>query len=59
MQSWEIEDICFEQGVAKGEAKIILNMNRNGFSAEQIAKATNEDIEKITAIIEKRDPSLV
>jgi predicted transposase/invertase (TIGR01784 family) len=59
MQSWEIENICFEQGVAKGEEKIILNMNKNGFSAEQIAKATNEDIEKITAIIEKRDPAMV
>jgi hypothetical protein len=58
MQSWEIENICFEQGVAKGEEKIILNMNKNGFSAEQIAKATNEDIEKITAIIEKRDPAM-
>jgi hypothetical protein len=34
-------------------------MNKNGFSAEQIAKATNEDIEKITAIIEKRDPAMV
>jgi predicted transposase/invertase (TIGR01784 family) len=63
MQSWEIEDICFEQGhasgLAEGKAEIILNMKKNGFSAEQIAKATNEDIEKITAILEKREPALV
>jgi hypothetical protein len=59
MQSWEIEKICFEKGHAEGKAEIILNMNKNGFSAEQIAKATNEDIEKITAILEKHEPTLV
>jgi predicted transposase YdaD len=62
MQSWEIENICFEKGETRGKAlgkaEIILNMNKNGFSAEQIAKATNEDIEEITAILEKREPVL-
>jgi predicted transposase/invertase (TIGR01784 family) len=59
MQSWEIEKICFEKGHAECKEEIILNMNKNGFSTEQIAKATNEDIEKITAIIEKHEPALV
>jgi hypothetical protein len=53
----------FEKGEARGKAigkaEIILNMNKNGFSAEQIAEATNEDIEEITAIIEKRELALV
>jgi predicted transposase/invertase (TIGR01784 family) len=59
MQSWEIENICFEKGHAECKEEIILNMNKNGFSTEQIAKATNENIEKITAIIEKREQALV
>ena len=44
-----------EDGIAIGEArektKIILNMYKKGFTAEQIASATDNDIEEVKAII--------
>ncbi len=39
------------RGSAMGEAKIIINMDRKGFTLEQIADATNKDVEEIKAII--------
>lgn len=41
-----------EEGIAIGEARIILNMYKNGFTAEQIAAATDKDIREIEAIVE-------
>ena len=44
-----------EDGIVIGEArektKIILNMYKKGFTAEQIASATDNDIEEVKAII--------
>lgn len=44
-----------EKGIAIGEAKekakIIISMYKNGFTAEQMAAATDNDIEDIAAII--------
>jgi predicted transposase/invertase (TIGR01784 family) len=48
-----------KEGRKEGEAKIILRMNRNGFTAEQIAKATDKDVEEVKAILENREPALV
>jgi predicted transposase/invertase (TIGR01784 family) len=63
MQSWEIEKICFEKGEASGaarnEAKIIISMNKKGYTIEQIADVTEKSTEEIAAIIEKQEPALV
>jgi hypothetical protein len=63
MQSWEIEKICFEKGEASGaarnEAKIIISMNKKGYTIEQIADVTEKSPEEIAAIIEKQEPALV
>ena len=47
-----------EDGIAIGEANIILHMSKNGFTAEQIAKATDKAIEEVKAIIERGEPVL-
>lgn len=47
-----------DRGIAKGESNIILNMYRNGITAEQIATTTSMDLEKVKAIIEKGEPVL-
>ena len=51
-----------EDGIAIGEARekaqIILNMYKNGFTAEQIASATDKDIEEVKAIIAGKEPAL-
>ena len=41
-----------EEGIALGEARIILNMYKNGFTAEQIAAVSDKDIREIEAIVE-------
>ena len=50
-----------EDGIAIGEArkeeKIILNMHNNGFTVEQIAMATDKDIEEVKAIIAGKEPA--
>lgn len=43
-------------GEARGEARIIINMHNNGFTAEQIAAATNKGIEEVKAIIAGKEP---
>jgi SOS response regulatory protein OraA/RecX len=48
----------FERGEAKGEAKIILNLSKKGFTVEQIADVTDKDVEEVKAIIEKRESVL-
>lgn len=47
-----------EKGIAIGEARIIINMHNNGFTAEQIAAATDKDIKDVEAIIEGKEPVL-
>ncbi len=39
-------------GEARGEARIILSMYKNGFSAEQIAEAVDKGLEEVKAILE-------
>ena len=49
-----------ENGIAIGEArkeeKIILNMHNNGFTIEQIAIATDKDVEDVKAVIAGKEP---
>ena len=40
-----------DKGIAIGEARIIISMHNNGFTAEQIAAATDKDIKDIENII--------
>ena len=51
-----------EKGIAIGEArkeeKIILNMHNNGFTVEQIAMATDKNVEEVKAIITGKEPAL-
>jgi hypothetical protein len=56
----DVSVMCnLSQGILeKGEAKIILNMHKNGFTVEQIACATDKEEEEVRAIIEKREPVL-
>lgn len=46
-------------GLAEGEARIILNMHKNGITAEQIATYTGTDIDDVIAIIEGKKAVLV
>ena len=48
-----------EDGIAIGEAGLIMKMYKNGFTAEQIASATDKDIEEVKAIIAEKEPALV
>lgn len=43
-----------EDGIAEGEARIILNMHKNGLTAEQIATYTGTSVDDVIAIIENR-----
>ena len=64
----EVEEMCNlsqgikEDGIAIGEArkeeKIILNMHNNGFTVEQIAMATDKNVEEVKAIIAGKEPAL-
>ena len=47
-----------EDGIASGEAGLIMKMYKNGFTAEQIASATDKDIEEVKAIIAGQEPAL-
>ena len=44
-----------EDGIAIGEARIIINMHNNGFTAQQISAATNKDLKEVEAIIEGKE----
>ena len=48
-----------EDGIAIGEAGLIMKMYKNGFTAEQIASATDKDIEEVKVIIAGKKPALV
>lgn len=41
-------------GLAEGEAGLILKMYKNGFTAEQIAAATDKDIKEVERMITER-----
>ncbi len=60
--SQAIEEKGIEIGKAMGEAaaeaKIIITIHNNGFTAEQIASAINKDIEEVEAIIEGKESVL-
>lgn len=47
-----------EEGIAIGEARIIMSMHTKGFSVEQIAAATDKNIEDIRVIVKGRAPVL-
>ncbi len=44
------------EGEVRGEAKIILKMNRSGMSPENIASITGKNLEEIRAILEGKVP---
>lgn len=44
------------RGEAKGEAKIILTMYKNGLTEEQIAALTNKDLKDVEVIIAGKAP---
>lgn len=48
-----------EDGIAIGEARVIIKMYENGFTAEQIAAATDKGIEEVKGIIRKKELELV
>ncbi len=54
----DVNSMCnLSQGILeKGEAKIILAMYKNGYTVEQIASATDKDIEEVKAIVKKSKP---
>ena len=45
-----------EEGIAIGEARIIINMHNNGFTVQRIADATDKDLKVVEAIIEGKEP---
>lgn len=45
-------------GEARGEAAIVKRMNKNGFTAEQIAVATDKNVEEVEAILAGGEPVL-
>lgn len=48
-----------EKGIAIGEARVIIKMYKNGFTAEQIAAAIDKETEEVKAIIEGEKLELV
>lgn len=48
-----------EKGIAIGEARVVVKMYENGFTAEQIAAAIDKDIEDVKAIIAEKESMLV
>lgn len=58
-----IEEEALERGIgideARGEARLILNLHRKGYTAEQIVDMTDKPMEEVKAIIEKKQALLV
>ena len=53
----DVSVMCnLSQGIK--EEKIILNMHNNGFTVEQIAMATDKNVEEVKAIIAGKEPAL-
>jgi predicted aconitase with swiveling domain len=44
------------RGITVGEAILVKTMNKNGFTAEQIAAATDKDVEEVEAILAGGEP---
>ena len=42
-------------GLQKGQAELIRNMHKNGFTAEQIAAVTDKNIEEVKDILENKN----
>ncbi len=69
----EVDDMCNlsqgikERGIAigraegriEGEARLIMKMHKNGFTAEQIASATDKSIEEVEAILAGKESVLI
>ena len=61
----DVSDMCNlsqgieDKGIAIGEARIIISMYNNGFTAEQIAAATDKDIKDIEIIIRGKELATV
>ena len=57
-----IEERALERGIAVGEARgiavIVKRMNKNGFTAEQIAATTDKAVEEVEAILAGGEPVL-
>ena len=49
--------IGLAEGEKAAEEKIIINMHQKGFTLEQIATATDKDIEEVKVIIETGEPA--
>ena len=45
-------------GLAEGEAGLILKMYKNGFTAEQIATATDKDIKEVERMIAEKESAV-
>ena len=46
------------RGITVGEAILVKTMNKNGFTAEQIAAAADKDVEEVEAILAGGEPVL-
>ena len=44
-----------EDGIAIGEARIIVKMHNNGFAVQQIADVTDKDLKEVEKIIEGKE----
>lgn len=53
-----IEERALERGITVGEAILVKTMNKNGFTAEQIATATDKNVEEVEAILAGGEPVL-
>ena len=53
-----IEEKGIAIGRAEGEAGLIIKMYKNGFTAEQIASATDKKLEEVKVIIEEKKLAL-
>ena len=47
------------EGRIEGEARLIMKMHKNGFTAEQIASATDKSIEEVEAILAGKESVLI
>ena len=47
------------EGIAEGEAGIIIKMYNKGFTVEEIAETIDKDVEEVKEIIEAKTLSLV
>ncbi len=44
------------EGITVGEAILVKTMHKNGFTAEQIAAATDKDVEEVEAMLADGEP---